>query len=137
MSRGKSFEIGNTFGKGRPKGSRNKSTSVRQKLLEEHTTALTLKCISMAMHGDMKAMRMCLGPVPPLRSHNVKLGRSETVEEILQCSGKLIRMISKGDCPSAEGQVIANLLKQKIEMLSVKDIESKLQVLETSLDKAA
>jgi len=46
--RGKPFPPGNAFGRGRPKGSRNKTTPAAQNLLEQHYEALMAKQLKAA-----------------------------------------------------------------------------------------
>ena len=53
MNRGRPFEVGNKQGKGRPLGSRNKSTNAARKLLDENGVPLTQKCIAAALRGDL------------------------------------------------------------------------------------
>lgn len=50
--RGRPFEPGNKLGRGRPKGSRNKSKSTGQDLFDEYAEHLTRKAISLGLAGD-------------------------------------------------------------------------------------
>ena len=65
--RGRPFEPGNTLERGRPTGSRNKAKSVGRVLLDEYAPHLVRKCISLAMNGDLGAMRLCMGLISPAR----------------------------------------------------------------------
>ena len=49
---GHRFARGNTYGKGRPSGSRNKATIALQSLLEAEGKAITRKAVEMAKAGD-------------------------------------------------------------------------------------
>lgn len=140
MKRGKPFEIGNKLGKGRPPGSPNKLTNEARKLLDEHKVPLIRKCIAAGLQGDMKAMNMCLDRLVPLRRQptpNLKLPRLETSEDIAQAYSRIMRAIAKGDCPSAEGQVLADILKAKLDMITLKSVEARLSELEILQKKAA
>jgi len=55
MTRGRPFEPGNKFGQGRPKGSKNKSTSAGRRLLEEYEIPLLQKNIAEGMKGNTKS----------------------------------------------------------------------------------
>ena len=69
MTRGRPFQPGNRFGRGRPPGSRNKAGQAAQatrQLLEQYAEPLIRKCILDALKGDKQAMRMCLERLIPL-----------------------------------------------------------------------
>ena len=42
------FQPGNKLGRGRPRGSRNKVTTLTQELLNDHAPSITRKCIALA-----------------------------------------------------------------------------------------
>ena len=65
--RGRPFEPGNTLGRGRPKGSRNKSKSPGQDLFDEYGEHLIRKIISLGLMGDTNALRICMDRVSPAR----------------------------------------------------------------------
>jgi hypothetical protein len=64
MKRGRPFEAGNEFGRGRPPGSRNQKTLVLQELLEEHAPALMRKALVMAMQGNVPLLKTLLVSCP-------------------------------------------------------------------------
>lgn len=57
--RGKPFEPGNKFGKGRPPGSRNKRTLMND-AIQEHREGIVKQCVVMALKGNPVAMRIQL-----------------------------------------------------------------------------
>jgi hypothetical protein len=65
--RGRPFPPGNTLGRGRPKGSRNKTKAPGQQLLEDNAELLARKCLVLAMQGDRSAMRLCMERILPAR----------------------------------------------------------------------
>jgi hypothetical protein len=65
-SRGKPFEPGNTAGRGRPPGSRNKTTLMLESMLDEYGTAVVRKCLAKAIEGDPTAMRLVMERLLPL-----------------------------------------------------------------------
>ena len=67
-TRGKQFEPGNKYGKGRPRGSRNKkSWLLQQQLLDEGEEILS-KVIALAKKGNPTAMKLCMERLtPPLK----------------------------------------------------------------------
>jgi hypothetical protein len=59
--------------KGRPKGARNKTTTMAEALLEGQAEALVQKVVSMALKGNTTAMRLCLERlIPPKREPTVQ-----------------------------------------------------------------
>lgn len=73
--------------KGRPKGSKDKRTELRE-LLEPHAPELIQKAVDMALGGDVSALKMCLDRlIPPIKSleitseDNTKLTYSEWCRE--------------------------------------------------------
>src|ERR1700684_2923256 len=59
------FEVGNRMGKGRPAGSRNKVTTLRE-ALEDGGVEIILKIKSQALKGDPTAMRLCMERLLPV-----------------------------------------------------------------------
>jgi hypothetical protein len=56
-TRGRPFEPGNTLGRGRPKGSRNKKKEDGWKILAEYHPSLMRKYVSLGLIGDPKITR--------------------------------------------------------------------------------
>src|SRR5579871_4581087 len=73
--RGRPFKPGNKFGKGRPRGSRNKVSAKVKEILLNRSEALTQRCVLFALRGNTKAMQMCLDRIAPVqRDHRVDIG---------------------------------------------------------------
>lgn len=60
MKRSRPFEPGNHFGRGRPKGSRNKRSLLAKQLLDEHGEAIVRKALVIALQGDPAMWRTLL-----------------------------------------------------------------------------
>ena len=64
--------------KGRPRGSRNRSTVAAEMLLENQAAAITQKCVDMAMGGDPTALRLSLSRILPVkRDRNISIDLSD------------------------------------------------------------
>lgn len=63
--RGRPFEFGNTFGQGRPPGSRNKKGLMLQKLLLNHGNEIIRTLIDRAKQGDRVALTLCVERLIP------------------------------------------------------------------------
>ena len=97
--RGRPFQPGNTFGRGRPRGSRNNTTLAAQELLARYAEPLVRKCVQMAASGDHTAMRLVIERILPARRDmpvNVKKLRSKTVGDIAHSMEQLLSDVSAG-----------------------------------------
>ena len=65
MTRGRPFKPGNKFGRGRPRGSRNKKTAIIQELLDEHGPALIRKTLLLAHNGDRRCLQILVERILP------------------------------------------------------------------------
>jgi hypothetical protein len=63
--RGRQFELGNTFGQGRPPGSPNKKGLMLQRLLLENSEEIIGTLIDLAKKGDRAAMALCVERLIP------------------------------------------------------------------------
>jgi hypothetical protein len=72
--RGRPFQPGNTFGRGRPAGSRNKSTYALQSMLDQHAEVILKTAARMALQGDKSAIRLCIERLLPVRRHSAVIG---------------------------------------------------------------
>jgi hypothetical protein len=63
--RGRPFEPGNTFGRGRPRGSPNKKSLALQKLLLEHGPEIIKTVIDRAKKGERTALALCMERLIP------------------------------------------------------------------------
>jgi hypothetical protein len=134
MSRGRPFEPGNSLGRGRPKGSRNKSTEATMALLGEHAEMLMKKCIAEALKGNMIAMRLCIERIlPALQEGTIKfkLGATRTSQEVGQAQDTILKEVSKGRIVPEQGAVVVNMLEGKRKTLETTGVEERLYLLES------
>ena len=125
-SRGRPFEPGNTFGRGRPQGSRNKTTLLAQEMLQSHAPEIVNKCLEMALQGDTVAIRLCLERVAPVRSKRpVNLGAlpMSTVAELSQASDTVLRKVSSGELTILEARGMAQLIADRRKVLLIEEAE--------------
>src|SRR2546423_9964841 len=77
--RGRPFEPGNKLGRGRPRGSRNKTSAAVKELLESHAVSLVGKLVVEAIQGNLQVMKLCIERVmPALQELPVQLGKLPT-----------------------------------------------------------
>jgi hypothetical protein len=92
MKRGRPFPPGNTFGRGRPRGSRNQARQSAQAVIEGKAGAIAEKAVlrALAGKGDTQMLKTLLPlPMPESKESPVKLGPLPTRIAGFSCSGEL------------------------------------------------
>jgi len=128
------FQPGNTFGRGRPQGSRNKATITLQNLLDGHGESITRKCALMAMQGDPTALRLCMERlIPPRKDRAVQftLPPVTTAAEVAEAVSIVLQAVSNTQLTPAEGQEIATILEGRRRVIETQEHEARLRALES------
>ena len=135
--RGTPFQPGNTFGRGRPKGSKNKATLLLRQLLGEHAEALVRKILIQALQGDRHSQRLCLERLgAPLRDAPVqlRLGPTKTAIEIDVASQRVLRAVANGTITPVDGEILAKMLESRMDAIKSVEFEARLARLEAAAD---
>jgi hypothetical protein len=131
---GKPFEPGNNANpRGRPKGSRNKTTIACEALLAGEAEAIVRKAVELAKAGDVGMVRALLGFIlPPKRERHLKftLPTVETASDALLASRMIVEGVASGELSPAEGAEMSKALETHIRLFEVVDLESRLAALE-------
>lgn len=136
--RGKPFQPGNTFGRGRPPGSRNKVASPLQQTLEERGEILTKKCAHMALHENPTAMKLCMDRLLPALRQRVlqfKLPPTKTLAELAAASEAVFKGVTRGLLTPAEGQALMYMLEGRRRIIETEELEARLRALEEGSNK--
>jgi hypothetical protein len=131
--RGRPFQPGNKFGRGRPKGSRNRVTAPVKKLLDEFGPHLARKLVAMGLEGNPQALRICmerLMPAPRDASVAIKLPKIKSVEDVAAAAEQVIRGVGKGILSPSESARIMQVLESQVRVIESAGIEQRLQKLE-------
>ena len=134
--RGRPFSPGNTFGRGRPKGSRNKAKAPGQQLLDQYSESLTRKCIAMALQGDQRALRICMERISPARQDacvQLSLPSIRTAQDVEKAADKVTQAIRRGKITPLEAGKIMGILESRSRILENVQFESRLEKLEENL----
>ena len=132
-ARGRPFEPGNKFGRGRPRGSRNKTTMLAQELLSNHAEPIVRKLLLMALQGDMKALQLCIDRiVPVLRELPIKLGAlpMRTLADLDKTSEQLWNKIAAGQLTAAQGHALVELIDYRRRVIETVELEKGMSLLE-------
>src|ERR1700693_1140859 len=127
---GTPFQPGNTFGRGRPQGSRNKATIALQEMLNGHGESITRKCALLALQGDPTALRLCMERlIPPRRDSPVKfkLPPVTTAAEVARALTTVLSAVAEGQLTPTEGQMIATILEARRKVIETEEHEGRLR----------
>jgi hypothetical protein len=138
--RGRPFQPGNTLGRGRPKGSRNKSKSAGEDVLAQYGEHLMRKLIFFAMNGDRSAMRLCVERISPARrgggSMRLSLPPIRTAQDVDEAAAKVTQDILRGRLSPADGATMMSIFESRSRIIEKGQMESRLQKLEEELAEA-
>ena len=130
--RGKPFEPGNKFGKGRPPGSKNKKSKFRE-ALEEHGEAIIQKAKVMALNGHFGALRTCIERlIPPARSEAVPfpMPKFKEAKDLKKVLPSALKQVSKGRLSAFEAEAIGRGVEAQLRIITQLDVIPRLEALE-------
>ena len=131
--RGRPFPPGNTLGRGRPKGSRNKAKSPGQDLLDEYAPHLMRKCIALAMQGDRSALRICMERISPARRGaciTMNLPAIRNTQDLDKAAETVSQGIRRGKITPAEGGKLMNIFESRARIIERVQWEERIAKLE-------
>jgi hypothetical protein len=133
-NRGRPFQAGNTFGRGRPRGSRNKLSSVAKEMLVTYGDSLMRKAIADALQGDVATRRLLItrllnaGSVPNRKLKNLPI---RTAAEIVTVSEAMVHEVTAGQLTPDEGQKISHILDSHRKAIETANLEKRIAQLES------
>jgi hypothetical protein len=131
--RGKPFPTGNHSSKGRPAGSRNKTSLFCEQLLDGDAEAITRKVIEMALGGDHTAMRLCMERLcPPRRERqmNVDLPDIKTADDIRVAFGTIVQALPTGNITTDQAERVTRVLDFGRKAIETQELEQRVTKLE-------
>ena len=131
--RGRPFQPGNRFGKGRPVGSRNNATLLLDQLLEGEGPAILRKVIQRARQGDPTAMRLCMERLcPPRRERRLKLDLPEiqTAGDVSAAFRIVVQALGQGDITTEQAAHLINILEFGRRAMETERVSDELAKLE-------
>jgi len=134
MARGRPFEPGNTFGKGRPRGSRNKTTKAALELINSHSEPVVRKVIVMALQGNETMLRALFDRIVPARRETpVNIGKlpTTTIDDLGKANEQLVKLVSSGKLTITEANGLADLIEKQRKLFEIEELERRVKVLES------
>ena len=132
MKRGRPFEPGNKFGRGRPKGSPNKKTQLAQKIFDDNSAAIMALAIN-ASREDRPMLRMLAGHIVPRRKDlPVKLGKLAltTFRDLDRASEAILNKAGSGKISVSEAADLFNMIETRRRVLMAVELEQRISALE-------
>jgi len=132
MTRGRPFEPGNKFGRGRPKGSPNKKIQQAQKLFEENSPAIMALAINRSREDPHMLRMLASHVVPQRRGLPVNLGRlpMDTLEDLDRASAITLKKATSGKLGLNEAVNISTMIEGRRRVLETQNLERRLSALE-------
>ena len=137
--RGRPFAPGNTFGRGRPKGSSNKTNSQGDDLLGQYADSVKRKCVAMALQGNPQALRMCMERISPRRlDARIQLSwpKIRSAHDVEKAAEKITQAIQRGKISPLEGSKMMSILETRSRFMENANFESRLEKLEENLARS-
>ena len=101
--------------------------------MESQATAITQKCVDMALEGDRTALKLCISRLIPIkreRSIPFNLPPLGAPQDSLKAIGAVLGAVAAGEITPGEGTTIARLLGVQRAAFEIVELENRLEVLE-------
>jgi hypothetical protein len=135
---GRPFGPGNKFGRGRPRGSKNKCSGKAQQLLDEYAEPLIRKALALGIQGDKQILRL-LAPYllrkpedRPVQTGPLAVG---TAEELSKTSENILKRVTSGKLSLADAQSMSILIENRRRSLETEEFEMRMRALEKILKR--
>ena len=136
--RGKPFEPGNKYGRGRPPGSQNRAPSKAETVLEQNCEILMKKCVYDGLQGNNASMRLCIERILPIRRARVlrfKLPSVKNIRDVGAACEAVVKGVARGQLTLAEGEAFTSMLDARRRMIETEELEARLRALEETQKK--
>jgi hypothetical protein len=135
MKRGRPFQPGNSFGRGRPRGSRNQASQSAQTVIESQAMAIAEKAVLKAVtgKGDSSLLKSLLTfLLRKSKQSPVKLGRlpTRTPEDLDQTTQRLMDLAAEGRLSPADATQMLKLIEARRRVLETRELADRVAALE-------
>ena len=119
--------------KGKPKGTRNRTTIIAQTLLEGQAEALVKKVVRLALDGDLTCLRICLERlVAPKRDAPMDIDLPDicVAADIPKLFAALTAKLREGGITPSEARTLIDLAEAVRRLFEVAELEQRISALE-------
>jgi len=129
------FQKGNKASPGRPVGSKDRRTELRE-LLQPHAKDLPQKAVDMALDGDPQALRMCIDRlVPTLKASSEPAPTPlPTGGDLADQATAIFTATTEGKIGTDEATALMGLITAQLKIKETTQIEERLKVLEAKAE---
>jgi hypothetical protein len=124
--------------RGRPAGSRHRTSLAVEALLEGEAEGLTRKAVEMALGGDTTALRLCLERLVPPRKDKpvaITLPKLMSVGDLPGVTSAVLEAVAAGDMTPSEGEAVSRLVEVHRRAVETADMEQRLAALEAKAER--
>ncbi|MDR3566880.1 MAG: DUF5681 domain-containing protein [Syntrophobacteraceae bacterium] len=124
--------------KGRPKGSRNKSTLIAQALLEGEAQLLTRKVVDKALEGDRTCLQICMDRLipkkkdSPIKFNLPQIGASSDIPKFLAA---IAARFEDGEITPVDARALADLANAYRKLIEMAELEPRVSELEEMIEQ--
>ncbi len=122
---------------GRPRGSRNKSTLLLEKLMVDDGEGVVRSVVNLAKDGDVQAARLVLERILPARKGRTvrfDLPAVETAADVLSALSATVQAMAKGELTPEEAAIISGVLETQRKAIETVEFGQRLAAVEQSVD---
>lgn len=122
---------------GRPKGIRDRRTSLRD-LLEPHAPQLVAKAVELAMAGDSAALRMCLDRlIPPAKAKDEPVRLPPISDSLADTGRSVLEALARGQIGPDDAGAVMSAIASQVRIVDAVEIETRLRALENRANALA
>jgi hypothetical protein len=120
--------------KGKPVGSKDKRTELRQ-LLQPNAKKLVNKLVELALSGDMSAMKLCIDRIiPAYRPIDKPIHIEQFIGSPVEKMKAVNEAVSVGTISASEAHTLSNVVLSEIKIKEASELEDRLQRLEAKMN---
>jgi hypothetical protein len=124
--------------RGKPKGTRNKTTVLFERLLDENAEPLIEKAIELAKAGDVPSLRLLIDRIAPARKdRHVAFNLPEMAcgADAVKAAAALAEAVADGELTPSEAADLGKLVESYARALQGVEFEERLSKLEKAIAK--
>jgi hypothetical protein len=133
-----SFQPGNTSGKGRPPGSRNRNTLKYEQMLEKEGEGIIRKLIKLANKGDPMALKLCVERLISTRKERpmtLELPKIRTTGSLHDALNEVLQATVQGRITSEQGANLTRTLDIGRRWIETEDLDRQLQEMKIAIQE--
>src|SRR3954462_14881326 len=119
--------------RGRPQGSRHRTTLAIDALLDGDAEKLTRRAVEMALAGDTVALRLCLDRLAPVRKDRpvaFALPAIETTADLPKASAALLEAVASGELTPSAASELGKLVETHLRPIGLTAVQARRDALE-------